>query len=415
VSPHRATFFNVASRSTRRLAAVAGGFALTLAAAGQPARAADPGDVLTASVSGETLYDTDVAQSDAQIAAERGIVLADEIYTPSVTVDAVKPLGRENVFLHAIASYDFYQHNTILDRERLNLNAGGGFEAGPCQATLTGDFARHQSDLQDLNLAVVRNVEQNESIGLDAGCPKPIGLSPTLSVTQVWDGNSDALVAISNYNSLNVTAGLAYSRPIFGQASIYGQYISAKFPNRLVFGAGGPTTDGYSLYAGGLRYDRKLGARIEATFKVAYVTLRPVSTATPGFSGLTYAGDVWVRATGKIKLHAHAERDTNPSNEINTTYTIEQNYLVEATYAASSRASLAIGASDSVLNYEGGSLVSAIDITHEQRKSAFATLTLAVGRRLAVIVDVREVMRTASLAAYNYDGTRVGLTLKATF
>ena len=77
--------------------------------------------MLTASVSGETLYDTDVAQSDAQIAAERGIVLADEIYTPSVTVDAVKPLGRENVFLHAIASYDFYQHNTILDRERLNL------------------------------------------------------------------------------------------------------------------------------------------------------------------------------------------------------------------------------------------------------------------------------------------------------
>src|SRR5437016_2570009 len=56
-------------------------------------------------------YDSNVARSDREIAARRGLVLADEIATPSLNVVLARPFGRAIFFFDGEGSYDFYRVN----------------------------------------------------------------------------------------------------------------------------------------------------------------------------------------------------------------------------------------------------------------------------------------------------------------
>ena len=75
-------------------------------------------------VEADVVYDSNVAASSAALAAARGLAQADEIYTPSLDLNYVKQVGVDSFFLTGQAGYDFYQRNTILDRERLNAQSG---------------------------------------------------------------------------------------------------------------------------------------------------------------------------------------------------------------------------------------------------------------------------------------------------
>src|SRR5690242_13118414 len=69
-------------------------------------------------------YDSNVARSDDATAALRGIQPEDEIFTPGVSVDVARVLGGQSVFLQGALSYNFYAHNSKLNRERLVLDTG---------------------------------------------------------------------------------------------------------------------------------------------------------------------------------------------------------------------------------------------------------------------------------------------------
>jgi hypothetical protein len=371
--------------------------------------------VLDATLSAEALYNSNVAASDEQIAASRGLQLQDEIFTPTLSVNVVRPFGRGGFFLTGDAGYDFYDRNTILDRERLDLHTGIGDGVGQCQGRLTGSFSRHQSNLDDLTLAVVRNVEDDTSVAFSGSCPRTIGFVPSVSVSQDWASNSNPFRLSSDYRTLVATAGLAYTRPVFGVLSVYGEYDQTVFPNRLLLIGASALADSYQLYSGGVRYDRKLGARIEATFSLAYTSLQSDIPGAAGFNGLTYAADVTFQATGKIGAHVHFERAAKPSNRIDTTYTIQEDYLAEVTYAISPRTSLKFGGLIRTRDFAGPTLVSTIDLTHEQLDTIYGTLSVNLSRRLTFLLDIREEDRRSSLSAYNYDSARISLTATTTF
>jgi hypothetical protein len=370
---------------------------------------------LDASVSAEAAYDTNVAESGAAIAAARKLQLQDEIFTPTLTLNLARPFGREYFFLYGDAGYDFYVHNTILDRERLDLHSGLGGGLGPCRAQVTGGYERHQSDLNTLTTTVVRNTWSDASVGVSGACPRTIGFGPTFSVSEDWASNSNPTLISTNYRTLAVTGGLAYTRPVFGVLSLYGEYDQTIFPNRLAGFGPSPITNGYQLYSGGVRYERKLGARIEGTFSVAYTSLRPDVAGVAGFNGATYAVDVTFKVTGKIGTHVHFDRAARPSVQLDTTYSIDNDYLAEATYAISSRMTLHAGGTVTTRSYAGPLLDPAIDLTHEQLNDLYATLDLNLGRRLDLLFDVRQENRIASISAYSYNSTRVSVTATSKF
>jgi Putative beta-barrel porin 2 len=365
-------------------------------------------------VSVEALMDTNVARSDEAEAAARGLKQDDWIYTPQVTLNLTRPIGPESLFLSGNVGYDLYQNNSILNRERLDLQGGAKGQFGLCSATLTGGADRHQSNLEDINIAtpVVRNTQELNSVGLDGSCGRPIGFGVEASVTQSWASNSTPQFRTFDSRQLTTTLALIYQRPNFGKLSLFGQYDTADYPNDLVL-APTPTGDSYNLYAGGIRFERDLGARLAATISLAYTSLTPLQGA--GFSGFTYSGDLTYRFSGKLSAHLRAERAAQPAVLNDAAYVVDQHYRAEGDYSLGARLMLTAGVSEEVRRYGGLTLAPTLEINNERLEDVYATARIAFARRLYAGLDLRYEVRHGDVAELNYSDAQVGLTVGARF
>ena len=366
-------------------------------------------------MSGKATYDSNVARADAQIAAQRGLTRQDEILSPAVSVNLVKSFGPDSVFLLGSAGYDFYVRNHILNRERFDLHPGASAKLGPCQGTLIGGYVSHQSDLLDLTRAVTSNVEQDESVAVSATCPRPIGFAPIASLTQTWSSNSNPIVSGSDYRRFDATGGLSYTRPVFGQLSVYEEYEQTVFPNRSIAAGFPPSAGGYNLYSEVLRYDRKLGARIEGTVLVGYTTLQTFGTNTTPFNSVTYSADITYRLSGRISAHFHLDRDVKPTNAVDATFAVQTDYIAEASYLVSSRSTFTIGGSSDTADNKGSALIGGVDITHSTLNALYGSLSLNIGPHLGLAFDARTEDRSSNLAAFNYSDARISVTANSKF
>jgi hypothetical protein len=358
----------------------------------------------------EAAYETNVAGGDALVAAERGLIQQDFMITPTVLVDVLRPVGPESVFLQGSAGYSFYDRNTVLNRENLNLAGGLNARLGICRGTATARISRYQDQLQDLTRTAVKDVYDLYSVGLDTTCGRPVGISPILSVSQSWANNSNVELSSSDSQTFSVSAGVAYQAPAFGKLSLFGQYQTTTFNNRFVLVNSQPVQDGYDTYGGWIRYQRLLGARIQGTVSVGYTSLKPAVAGTPGFDGFTYDADLTYRVDSRLGLHGSFTRDLEPSNVLDATYGLETKTLVEATYDLAARVKLNLGVSETTRRFQGLALITGVDLTKDDIKSIYATATYR-RNKLFVALNVRNDERIANVADFSYSDTRVGLTV----
>src|SRR4029077_10265988 len=110
--------------------------------------------------------------SSAALATARGLQRDDVLYAPAVLANLVEPMGGISFFLAGQAGYDLHQHNSQLDRERIDLQAGADTYVAVCDTTLIGSWGRHQSDLMDLSIGTTDNTQQTLSAGLDVSCDR---------------------------------------------------------------------------------------------------------------------------------------------------------------------------------------------------------------------------------------------------
>ena len=365
------------------------------------------------SASIEAVFDTNVAGSDAAVAAARGLKLEDEIYTPNVALNFAHQFGPQAIVLNGDVGYDFYQHNTILDRERIDLQGGLDGQFGTCKANLLGSADRHQSYLEDIAVVgpLVSNTQNLTTIKLDGSCGGPIGFGPALTVSQAWEGNSTASFQQFDYRQFTITGSLVYQRPSFGKLSAFGQFDEAEYPNQLVPLPGGASIVGnhYDLYAGGVRFERDIGARISATVSVAYVWLEPLQG--PAFSGPGYNADLVYRLFGRTQLHLSAERAARPALLNNAAFEVDDTYRAEASYAVN-RLNLTLGASDESHHF-GGAIALPLQVTDDHRQMVYSSARLDFARRFYLELEARYEERHSNVVELNYNSERVGLTLGA--
>jgi hypothetical protein len=370
-------------------------------------------------MTGEILYDSNVARSDQELATERGLTLSDEIFTPTGVVDLALPVGRSSLFLDGSAGYDFYANNHSLDRERINVLGGGISQFGPCRETLSGTYARFQTDLSDIGeFAGVTNTENQESVATGATCGRAIGLAPNVQVSESWEQNSAQLRQLVDNRVFMATGGLAYQRPALGAVSLFGEYLDTTFPNQVYLLGAVRQTGGYQLYAGGLRYDRHLGARIQGVVSLSYTSLTPNIAGSGGFKGFTYSGDITYRASSRLNGRVSFTRATTPSNTVGANFSVDNTELAEVIYDIGPRLSLTLGGSRLARRYN----VSGFNpfgapflITDETIVDGYITATYKLNRRLSFILNLRQEQRDANISAFNYQSSRVGLTVKGTF
>jgi hypothetical protein len=278
---------------------------------------------------------------------------------------------------------------------------------------VSGEYASSQTQLSEITITSVKNTNTQTSVNVSVDCTRPIGFAPTLTVSDTWSSNSNDQLVPTNYNSLFVRPAIAYQSPTLGRVSLFGEFVHTQFPDRPF--AVGPVIigDAYTVYSGGIRFDHRIGARIEGSAQLTYTDLEPNAPNVPRFKGPTYLLDVQAHATPRITALVHLERDITPAVTIGSTYTAENNYRGQVDYQMNGRLKFSGGVSYIDQKFNGPVSNANLFLESQTLLDYFGDAQLSLGRRFSVTFDVREENRRANLPQLNYSSTRVSLTLAA--
>jgi hypothetical protein len=386
---------------------------ISASAVGEAALADEPQGASVKVVTAST-YDSNVADSSAAGAALRGIRPEDWIFQPTVDAEIALPVSRQQLFVKGSAGYAFYAHNSQLNGQTIDVQGGLNAHLRDCRLTFAGEWSEEQTKLQDLSVAVNRNIEDTDTIRLEGDCGGPVGFGPSASIVREWSNNSAQQLVASDYRTITATAGIDYRRPTLGSVSLFGSYVQTDLPNRTV--AIGPVSasDGYRYYSVGAGFDHRLGGRIESSLRIAYVTLEPYAHSVPGYSGVDLHADVSIRVSGRLNGRLSVVQEPLPTIVSNSTYTLSDSYTVEADYAMSSKVNLKIVASYATNDYSGVALIPGVDIQHEAIWTVTCRSRYQVSRRLSVELWAAYGSRNTDVLLYDYNDNRVGLSLTAT-
>ena len=214
------------------------------------------------------------------------------------------------------------------------------------------------------------------------------------------------------------TAGLAYQRAALGAVSLFGVFLDTTFPNQVVLLGAARQTGGYQVYAGGLKFERHLGARIQGDVSLSYSALRPDIAGSGGFEGVTYSGNLTYRASGRLNGHLEYARATTPSDIVGANFSIDNTLVGEFVYKLGPRLGLTLGASRITHHYNVSAfykLIIPLFITDQTIVAGYANVVYKLNRRMSFILDLREERGDANIKAFDYDSVRIGLTAKGTF
>ena len=358
---------------------------------------------------------SNIAGSSAAFAGLRGIKREDMVYAPTVLANLVEPTGGVTLFLMGQAGYDIHQRNSILDRERLDLQAGADTQLNVCDTTVIGSWGRRQSDVMDLSLGVAKNTQQNLSAEMSATCNQEGQIVPSVSVSQTWWTNSALLYAGQDYHSLSASGSVQYKAGSFGAISLIGSYTQTAYPHRLFIVGFGPQSDGYNLYSGGIHYEHAIGSTIQFGVSVTETSLSPNNGLGKGFSGITFDGNVGYNPTPRLSFTLDASRAATPSYYLNAAYSVNEHYSVGADYRLTSRLKASLGAFQTHSSFAGAALVPGTNITVQTYRSFYGALAFNATPTFSVSLNAGQDQRHSDVVGYNYSGAHVGLALSKSF
>lgn len=361
-------------------------------------------------------HDSNIARTDADLAAARGISRADTLYLPSVSADIVVPVGQQAVFLRGFASYVFHDKNSRLDHSRYDLTGGVGSRLGPCGSVVSAGYTRGRSELQDFTLVTtVNNILEVKHLAASLTCVRAPGLGVYGSVSRDWGSSSVTTVTNGDYVATHAQGGLRYSRAATGSIGLIGLYGRTEYKDRPVAAF---TNDGYEMRGGGLELARRLGGRIQANASISYVHVEPLS-ALPGtqtnFNGYTYSADVSYRATSRLNGQLTFSRNISPTLIQGQSFEVQTLYGASGDYRIGSRFSLGLHAEQRKSDSRGVVLPTGNVLTQSRTRAYESSLTYRLNKRLSFVLTAAREERRADNPDFDYNNDRVGLSADFAF
>lgn len=389
------------------------GVALGAAVASSPALAQDARK-LEFGLRAQVEHHSNVSLTNEAQAALRGLVMADTIFTPTASVDIRQPVGRQALFLRGSVGYAFYDKNTDLNRERLDITGGVDGRLGPCAVTLTGGYARGVERVDDPTLIEnARNIQDVKRAAVDVGCSRPTGFGIVGSASKEWVSNDLPLSKLSDSELQSVMMGVSYSRPALGVLTVFGNYQDVKYPNRLI-------DDGYDLNAFGVSFERQLGARIQGSATVAYTSVDLHAPSPPGFSSsnlktTTYSASLTYRASNRLRFQGLFDRAVTPSSGFGRTYDLSNTYQLTGDYDLGSRIGINVGVVRVERDSEGGLALPGLQLTNSTTDAVFGTVKYKQSERLTFNLTAGREERTTNAPQFDYTNERIGVGVEASF
>jgi hypothetical protein len=356
-------------------------------------------------------YDSNVARGDQAVGDVRVIRPGDYIYQPSATIDAFLPIGRNDVFVKGHVGYEFYQHNSNLNSENIDLSGGGHASVGPCGVAMTSGIARRQSDLADLALNVNQNKELDFTAGVNLQCGTPGGLGATVGYQYGRTTNSSPQVPNSNTSGVNV--GVVYASEMIGKLNLTGGYSTSGYeetPNSI-FG----TPSGNQQYNVTLSIDRAIGRRLSGQASIAYTSEKSDDPRTRDFSGVTGSGLLTYKINPRLDATLSYRRGLTNSLQEGIDYVLDQSVQLNFAYRMTSRVQLSLGGAIDHRNFEGLATQTLGVVNDDRISNVNGAVTVQVGRRSSLTFSAQYEDRTANPSQFSYTGYRLGVAAATTF
>jgi hypothetical protein len=369
-------------------------------------------------------YDSNVARASPTLAARQGLHISDTVYTPALNANLVLPVGRQALFMDGTVGYAAHQQNSQLDHARVNLNAGVGNKLGPCGSVFTGGYFIGRSELQDTALATtVQDLQEVKKVDIALSCARPPGLGVNIDASRSWATNDAPAATNGNYQTTAISGSVLYSRPSIGTIAITASDAKTDYSQSGVLALVGPS--GFEARSGGIRLERHLGGRIQASASVAYTKAQieqpgvvggPAPTARD-FSGLTYSGDLSFRASSRLTAHAGFNREVKPSLIPGGSFELHTEYMVGVTYKLGSRIKLGLSGQDRKINVHGNipAALAATTLTDARIKVVETTARYDLTKRLSFVLTGGHETRDANNPLFAYTDNRISLGTEVKF
>jgi hypothetical protein len=362
-------------------------------------------------------YDGNVARSSEARAIARGLDQSDFVISPGLTINLVRPIGSSaNVSLRGTLGYVFHTNNERLNSERIGLDAGAGFGAGPCQIDALASLQRRQSDLADIGFVpgvpidAVENTETIQTYGADLTCGTS-GLRPTAGIQYQTASNSNDVRERAEFDAIRYTVGVQYVNPAIGEISLYASRRDVDLSSQFV----GSRVDGYRVTEYGLRFKRDLGTRIQVSAFVANSELSTRNALVAGNSSLVYGGELTALLGSRLQLQVASSRIVTNSLASDAAYVISRPNSARLTYAINDRIQIDAGASITSRRYSYAFLPVSEVIERETRRVYDAGINYKLGRNWRLRAAGGYDERDANGTLFDYSGSFVSGSIGLTF
>jgi len=364
-------------------------------------------------------YNSNVAETDAAVAAERGLKLSDEITTVGFNATMIQTLGVQRFFIKGDFGYDWYARNHVLDTAHADFMGGDTVRFGDCSATVQGDYFRGRTDTPLLPNESVENVRSTGSVGGSATCGHQYGFAPNVSVSERWNSNTARIYDDANSRVFTTAGGLDFRTPTLGSLGLYGEYDSISYENSFVTAGGNVYRDGFDVYTAGLKYSKQLTPAIGTQAYLTYTNVGSNIPGNPDFDGLTYSLGLTYTVAPKLSATAYFSREVLPSDIPYATYTVQETYHAVINYAAGYRLHLQLEGWVNNYSYLGttnlGLLNPNFDFTHQTIYKVQGDALYAINNHVRVGLSLAEERRDADFSDLSYWATIVALRVKADF
>jgi hypothetical protein len=360
-------------------------------------------------------YDTDIAQTSKAAAALRGIVPEDWLATPTLSINAVQPVGANALFVRGQGGYTFHRQNQQLDSRTVGITGGGVARSQLCQLALTGAYAANQTELGLVATALSANVEERKSVSAAAQCGRPTGLNGMASVSRTWVSESAALARQLNSNLDNYTLGINFRSHAVGMVGLTASYLGSEYPDQIV--AVAPAVQfGQTVIIRnyGLTYANRFGARLKVDGSISETSLTrgvAIRGISPHSRSTSYRGDVVYTLSPRLEFEALGDQSVVPSSIIGKLYEQDTNSELIARYKLGTKISLTVGVRRQDIHSNTDPAFQLAIFRKSRTDIAYGSIRFALARRTTILLDVRQQDRTTDLPIFDYSSTRASITL----
>lgn len=363
-------------------------------------------------------YDSNPARGSASAAAIRGLQDDEIVVSPQLTVAYSHNVGLQGLTLSGAFGYDEHTKNSHLNAEHIDLSAAASRAVGArCSVNGAVTVNRAQSNLENVSVAVSKDIVTTYNLSGGESCATPTGITESVQVTRSASHNSDSTLV--DFNTTGVSGSVGYENDVVGNVGLLVSYNRTSYVDIPTISIATP--NGVESTSFGVTLSRPFGARLSGNASVSYTTShqdsRPdelVETKS-SYSGLTASAGLNYLIGPRLNLAAQLSRNVTGSAYQNVGYAIDTDASLTAHYTVSSRISANLGGSWSRNANRGVvdvvPLATLVTPDWTETAAVFGGVSVQIGRRAAVSLDLRHEKGSADIDLYEYTNNRVSLTL----